>query len=276
MERFSNADEYIQLLKEQLTSWYTCPFVNVAHDSLHVGRMLRRASHVIGVQGLQSQGKLEPDIHELLTAIWLHNLDRVQRIRGPRNDTEVRSALVDVALAAHDPKEERRPFVEEACRVMLEPSPFDEEARARIIDAVLNHSKKDDEEGDSHLMTALRILDKWDRFSVSGILGAGVANESWAFYDEGNPFGGYGDTGNEAQRHKDAWRVWPRTLEWWGMLPSDDARELVRPDFEKYLWVFRWFAQEIAQHTEASMDDAEADIEKALGKYYHAFDRVRP
>ncbi|MDO8537075.1 MAG: hypothetical protein Q7R94_02415 [bacterium] len=77
------------------------------------------------------------------------------------------------------------------CERLLAPGPFNAEAKERIIRAVTEHSKKDDELGDSDLSVALRSADKIDRFAPSMLPGCGTCNPDLLAYDDSlNPFWG--------------------------------------------------------------------------------------
>jgi len=63
-----------------------------------------------------------------------------------------------------------------------------------------------------------------------------------------------------------------RPLEWYAMLPSDEARALIDPRFmELFLEFLRCFGEEIARHLDVP-NDAESMLKKALGSYYDRFE----
>lgn len=73
---------------------------------------------------------------------------------------------------------------------LLETSHFDNTARNRIVSAVLEHSKKDDEPADTPLLQALHLADKWDRIGAIGIIDmVTFRGGSVLAYDPSDPFG---------------------------------------------------------------------------------------
>lgn len=230
--------EFLRSLDERLRIPYTPPNLAGGHDVTHVERLAARGRKIGTIL------KFDPD--ELAAAVWLHNLDRATLL-GP----EIKEAG---GLANY-------------CRTLLIDSPFNPEQRERIIDAVLQHPKKDDDPSDSPLLTALRIADKLDRIGPLGILSIpAFRGPNLLPYDSKQPFG-YDSTveGKLKSIYNDFFRV----LEWYGMLPSDEARSLVNIQRLRFFAEFlRMLGEEIAELTGAE-NLVEKDIRKALGTYYH-------
>ncbi|MBI3589500.1 MAG: hypothetical protein HY093_03780 [Candidatus Liptonbacteria bacterium] len=228
---------FLDQLESALTSEYIPPKVFGGHDFTHVKQLISLAKDRI-------HRVVSFDMDEFEAAAWLHNLDRASGFRD---------RVKAVGL-------------ESVCLSFLDKSPFEREARKRITKAVLEHSKKDDEPGDSTLLVALRIADKIDRFSPSGILAiAAHSGMSYAAYDPKFPFG---YTSTEEHKLKSTYNNFMRVLERYDMLPSDEARELLDPaDLDFFITFLREFGEEIAFHTGAE-DRTEGDIKKALGTRY--------
>ena len=237
---------FVERLAARLRPLYTPPMVEGAHDFLHVERMVKLGPRILGIRGLT--GPLRFNIHEFTAAVWLHNLDR--------------SSYAETARA-------KGTALRGLASEFLEDSPFAADARERIVDAVLRHSKKDDELGDPDLLQAVRVADKVDRFSPSGIVGAGQYLFNSLPYSPANPFV-YGSTAEKDL--KNVFGTFMRPLEWYAMLPSDEARALIDPRFmELFLEFLRCFGEEIARHLDVP-NDAESMLKKALGSYYDRFE----
>ncbi len=183
---------------------------------------------------------------EYVAAVWLHNVDR-------NPETKTRIQRTGISLGA-------------ICLGFLLDSPFEEETKIRIVDAVLQHPKKDDDPSDSTLLTALRIADKLDRMGPLGIMAsAAFRGNDLLPYDPQYPFGySSTDEGKLRSCYNDLFRI----LEWYGMLPSEKARALVNHGrllfFVNYI---RELGNEIAEAT-GDANRVEDDIRQALGNYY--------
>ncbi len=226
-----------------LRSRYTSPAVSGSHDYTHCERLVRWGGQIQGLMGLEHPLVFDPLEYE--AACWLHNLDRV-----------------------HDCEDFRK-----ECKGLLAQSPFSEEAQDRIYDTVFQHSKKDDDPGDSDLLQALRIADKVDRFSVSGVLGAGQYAPHLLPYNPDAPFG-YESTEEEHVNEADLYRLFFRPIEWYAMLPSDDARLLIpRRSLRYAIETVRLLAEEAAWHAGVP-NRVEDDLREALGPYYEEVCRI--
>lgn len=234
-------------LQQKLKPAYTVPNVEAAHDHLHVERVAAMGPRIQGIQGLTGSLHFKPA--EFTVASWLHNLDR--------------SEVFKERIASEG--------IETVCYSLLKdfPFPFNDMAKDRIIDAVKQHSKKDDEPNDSDLLQALRIADKLDRFSASCLIGVGSSLSHLQMYDPQNPFG-YGST-----REKDlpnSYKALFRVVEWYDMLPSDEARLLGFKGMRRFVSFIRWFGEEIAGHLGVP-NEVEKDLKKALGPHYEQFQK---
>lgn len=243
---------FVEHLAEYLTPFYLPPrtpeevssYCNAAHGPVHITGMLALGPRIQGIGGLN--GPLCFDPYEFEAAVWLHNADRADGLK----------------------KELHLQTLQAVVYVLLEESPFDPETRSRIADAVLQHSKKDDEPGDSDLLSALRIADKINRFSATGVWSA--ASHCWYLepYNRKNPFG-YGGTAEENLRSQ--YSALFRGLEWVKMLPSDEARDLIdRRGLRLFIEFIRCLGEEIARDLGVE-NRSEEDIRKALGPYYKQF-----
>ncbi len=232
---------YLTWLSGELKQLYTPPNVTAGHDVDHCDRMAKWGPKILGIQGLPEQGPLQFDMDQYTAACWLHNIDRAFRTK-----TEAYNKLF----------------------ALLEESPFDEAAKKDIEEVVKLHPKFADEPGDSHLLTALRIADKVDRIATPtlGVLVAAAFQGSrLVMYDRGNPFN-YGSTAED--KLKSIYTDFFRQLEWYGMLPSEEARGLVSIDSMRFYVMFiRQFAADIVHHL-GRENDVEDDLRKALGSYY--------
>lgn len=240
-----------QALAERLHDPYTPPNISGGHDFTHVERMCRMEPDI------KKRTGLDFDHNEFVAAVWLHNLNRC-------NDKQIKETIEAASGAAGSKKEELANY----CRIILANSPFDLEQRERIIDAVLQHDKKDDESDDSPLLTALQIADKLDWLGTLGILA--IAAHSGARFLPYNPDKPFGYDSTAEKKLKSIYNDFFRVLEWYGMLPSDEARSLV--DIRKlrfFIQFLRMLGEEIAEATgeENLVDD---NIRKALGPYYHS------
>ncbi len=229
--------ELLESLKRRLTPLYTQPQATGAHDLPHVVRVAEMYPEI---------RDLAPGVDETVYQItaWLHNVDRC-----PAYHELISSAGLTSTLFS-----------------FLGDSELTSSENARIVQAVFAHGKKDDEPGDSMLLKALRIADKWSRFDVIGIT-SGIAwkGNELPLYRVENPFV-YGPTAEgEWKTH---YGNFFRVLEWYAM--SADIRELVRrrPEgFREMLFFVRAWARAVsAAHRVANT--VEEDLVKCLGPYY--------
>ncbi len=191
--------DFLKWLSDFLRPHYTPPAIAGGHDWTHVERLITLASGITRF--------LNFNMDEFQAAAWLHNLDRATNLK------EV--VKINGGLKAY-------------CLKLLSEGPFDEDAQERIVDAVLQHNKKDDEPGDSTLLQALRIADKVDRFGPLGIMAISAhQGPNLISYDPHNPFG-YDSTAED--KLKSVYNNFMRVLEWYGMLPSAHARALIRSE----------------------------------------------
>ena len=232
--------KYLAWLKGVLEPRYTPPLVPAGNDRLHCDRM---ASY----WGPRIRAFLDFDLQEYEVTCWLHNLD--------------------VSVSSKMPWSKTEPEL----RGLLAESPFDDEARNRIVDAIKQHAKFKDSPDDSTILQALRIADKVDKLddATMGIIGAcAMRGVQVLAYDPVRPFN-YAST--EESKLRSIYNDFFRQLEWYGMLPSDEARALVSDDSMRFYVTFvRRFATFIARATGLT-NESEGDIQKALGVYYSRF-----
>jgi len=231
--------DFLNWLGETLRPHYMPPNVLGGHDMVHVEGVLR-----LGERIFPHMPEVVPD--EYRAAAWLHNLDRCLSLKD-----SVRKSGGAAGFALE----------------LLRRSPFSADSRARIIDAVLQHSKKDDDlENDSLLLTALRIADKLDRLTPMNVLAGAAHRSDLPHYDAETPF----DYRRNKPNHL-KYLLW--NFEWYGMLPYDWARELVDPDFFRlFLSFLRELGRDISER-HGIPNEIEAEIQSALGVYY---ERWRP
>ena len=222
-------------LVSRLAPLYRLPHVVGGHTEVHV-----RGVEKLGERIFPYMPQVDP--LEYRVTAWLHNVDRCLVLR--------QEILTNVGgLTAH-------------LWATLSESPFDHAARGRIVDAVLQHGKRDgDLAKDSPLLTAIRIADKLDRLTPTNIMAGPAHRSDLPHYDIEQPFG--------YRTNKDChlkFFFW--NLEWYGMLPYDWARNLVDENFFKLFLLFlRELGRDIAlRHgIENAIED---DIRTALGSHY--------
>ncbi|HVV15517.1 MAG TPA: hypothetical protein VHD55_03915 [Candidatus Paceibacterota bacterium] len=250
---------YLETLQAQLIPSYTPPATPGGYDVNHV---LEMAALGPSIKALPRYKTL--DMEEFVTAVWLHNSDRPDSMVNflhnkdyPRGDDGWKN-------------DNWKPYLQK----LLADSPFDDEARNRIIDAVLEHSKKDDEEGDSVLLTALRIADKVVRFGPLGMMGQPAnRGRTQMFYDPEEPFV-YGSTAEDKLRA--VWNDYFRVLEWLTMLlkralTEDELWSLVdKADIADEVHYIRGVGRQIARVT-GGENKVEECVQKALGDLYKQF-----
>jgi len=231
-------EEFLTYLEDQLRPRYALPAGVGGHDVTHVERMVAMEPKIATI--------LDFDPDEYVVAAWLHNIDR-----NPETKKRIKEEHISI---------------QELCHEFLVSSPFDGDARVRIVNAVVQHPKKDDDPGDSTLLTALRIADKIDRMGPLGVIASTAFRGSeLPPYDTKHPFG-YSSTveGKLRSIYNDLFRI----LEWYGMLPSEKARALVNRErllfFVNYI---RELGAEIAETTRLP-NRVEDDIRRALGDHY--------
>lgn len=236
-------ERFFEQLIAKLRPAYTPPNAKGGHDYTHVERMVKLGERI---------NFLEFNKQEYKVAVWLHNIDRSLKYWEEIECDGIKAVV-------------RRFLIE---------SPFAWDARDRIVKAVFEHSKKDDEPGDSTLLTALRIADKVDRFGALGVIAIVALHGNILLpYNPEEPFG-YASTAERklSSIYNDCFRV----LEWYAMLPSDKARALIAPEkLEYFISTLRLLGREIADATGAK-NLVEEDIKKALGSYYEPWKPVEP
>lgn len=237
-----NAKELLAVLKHQLSPFYTQPTGVGGHDLPHVMRVAEMYPQI---------RDLVPGVDEILYQItaWLHNLDRCPSLQ----QGVIRVNGLSKVLYAY-----------------LEGSDLSPDDKALVMDAVLQHSKKDDEPGDTQLLKALRLADKWSRFDVLGITsGLAWKGNELPLYHVEKPFG-YGSTveGEWKTHYGNFFRV----IEWYVM--SADIRELVRrypQGFVDMLYFVRAWARAVSvAHNVVNV--VEDDLKRCLGSYYDAWE----
>jgi len=248
----SDASSFIRRLKEKLMPYYELPHALGDHDVWHVSRVAQ-----MGRKIKNRCRQLDFDLVEFEVVAWLHNIDRVEPFRSEigRLRNEGNSETAALALVASEFFSEEHPFVPQAV--------------ARIVDAVAQHSKKDDERGDSHLLTALRIADKLDRLNPVGFLSVVVGSAAdLPIYNPKCPFG-VGSTVEGCM--KSIYETFFRLLEWVPMLPLDEARALIeKNDLRACIDFVRALGIQLARENGVP-NMVEDDIKKALGPYYRFY-----
>lgn len=217
---------------------YTQPIATGGHDLPHVIRVAEMYPKI---------RDLVPDVDETVyqIAAWLRNIDRCP----PLQHGAIR--LKGLPQVLYD-------YLDEG-----ELSPED---KATIVDAVMQHSKKDDGPRDSQLLKAIRIADKWSRIDVMGIT-SGIAwlGGELPLYHIEKPFV-YGSTAEGGW--KTHYGNFFRIIEWYRLYP--EIRELVRRQpqgFTEVLFFVRAWGRAVASAHKVP-NTAEDDIEKCLGPYY--------
>lgn len=236
---------YLQWLKEKLSPLYTPPATPGGYDLNHIYEMLKLGPKIAAIPQYS-----DLDLDEFAVAVWLHNSDR------PRELQE------NLGIPKDGWKERWGVYLFE----ILADSPFTAEVRMRIIDAVLQHSKKNDEPGDSTLLTALRIADKVVRFGPLGMMGQPAnRGRTQMFYDPENPFK-YPST--EESQLKVVMHDYFRVLEWYAMLPCDEARALVSTQYLRaQIRYLRVLGLQISEYT-GKENQIESCIKQALSAHY--------
>ncbi len=227
-------------LELYLKPHYAPPNIFGGHDYTHVQRMVRLGSQI------RDRLNIDFAMDEFVTAVWLHNLDRASSLK---HDIQKAGGLSNY------------------CLLLLATSSFNIHQRERILDAVMQHSKKDDDPSDSALLTALRVADKLDRIGPLGILASAADRGGLLLpYNDKKPFQ------VESTAEKNLQTIYNdliRVLEWYGMLPSDKARSLVNKRRLKfYIEFLRMLGEEVSEVTNKE-NRVEEDVQKALGPYYH-------
>ena len=255
--------DFLVKLQERLRPKYM-PQANCqgGHDVTHVERLIAIGKKITF---------LKFNMDEFVTAAWLHNLDRVPAL--PKGieiclEAEAEKMFLDDPVITEENVEAfiRTLGLGIYCSMLLERSPFNEWAQDRIVNAVMQQGKKDDELGDSPLLTALRIADKLDRMGPLGIIAnASFRGDNLLPYDPINPFG-YDSTAEG--KITTIYNGYFQILEWYGMLPSDEARDLVdQKKLRFFISFLRMLGEEISEATGAE-NQVEDDIKKALGAHY--------
>lgn len=209
------------------------------HDVMHILRLVAMESEIAEY--------LSFNHYEYQTAVWLHNADRSPSLVGRRS-------------------------LEKVLYGLLEPSPFNNLARSRIVTAVLEHGKKEDSPNDSTLLQALRLADKWDRIGALGVVDVVAFRGGYLpSYDPADPFG-RSDQTTEGQI-KTIYQGFFRILEWYAEFPLIRRLTKKHPGrMRLFLDFIRAFGSEVAErHT--TQNHVEEDVKKALGLYY---DKWRP
>ncbi|HLD34959.1 MAG TPA: hypothetical protein VJB62_03795 [Patescibacteria group bacterium] len=234
--------EYLAMLKKTLTPLYTPPAIAGGHDLTHVLRMECLFYRLAGFIYDQLSGIIQQA--EYITAVWLHNIDRSKLVKKP------------------SPQETKI-----ACDDLLRASPFSADSKDRIIDAVLQHAKWDDDPDDSFLLQALRLADKTDRIGVVGVIcGAAFRGSIMLPYDPANPFKYQRLTEDDMRTlFQDYWRI----LEWWPKYPILRAFVGSQP-LKEFLTFVRMYAAHIARMHEIP-NTVEKNISQALGDCYEQF-----
>ena len=227
-------EDYFAEFITRFLTLYQVPYVQGGHDLVHV-----RGVERLGEKIFPHMPNVVPE--EYRVAVWLHNVDRCPLLK--------REAEEDGGHYSHFHR-------------LLWNCPFDGDGQKRIINAVLNHSKKEDDlTKDSPLLTALRIGDKLDRFTPLNIMAGPAHRSDIPHYDVSQPFG-Y-QTNRPCHLKYYLWN-----LEWYAMLPYDWARGLVdKVYFRLFLSFIRELGRDIAERHQIP-NGIEGEIRTALGRYY--------
>lgn len=239
---------YLETLKGRLTPYYTPPATLGGYDLNHILEMVALGPRIAAIPRYSSLNRGEFEV-----AVWLHNTDRPDKLAR--------------MIRKGDEGSDRRwaGYLNEP----LEGSPFSREERDRIVSAILEHPKLMDEPDDSVLLTALRIADKVVRFGPLGMMGQPAnRGQTQMFYNPEDPFK-WASTAERSLTHviNDYFRV----LEWYTMLPCDEARSLIDPeDFAVQLAYLRQLGKQISRVT-GKRNEIECCIARALGPHYVRF-----
>ncbi|HVM77101.1 MAG TPA: hypothetical protein VMU07_03045 [Candidatus Paceibacterota bacterium] len=233
-------NSFLEQLASDLRKAYITPNVSRGHDFYHIERMVAR--------GPEIREYLVFEMDEYVAAVWLHNVDRCVPLKQL---TAELGGLRKCILS------------------LLEGSDFSPEAKERIIDAVLQHSKKDDEPGDSPLLLALRVADKLDRFIPTLLVEAPASWGHLPIFVAQHPFGydptEAGERGTAG--HQSIYQTYYRVLEWIPMMP-EWARGLIRRDHLRLFITFlRLLGAQAADQFHVT-NQVEDDIRHALGPCY--------
>lgn len=248
---------FLRILETTLTACYLPPATPGGYDLNHVNEMLRLGEKIKALPRYH-----DLDLDEYTAAVWLHNTDRPDALKK------------ELRVGEDGWKERWRLCVQS----LLTGSPFDVATRERIVNAVLEHSKKDDEPGDSTLLTALRIADKIVRLGPLGMMGQPANRGRFQmFYDPTAPFV-YGST--EDDKLRAVWNDYFRVLEWIPMLlkralnPAELWTFIDKEDVREQVHYIRGVGRMIAKTTGVE-NHVEDCIKKALGSYYGEFPPMR-
>lgn len=237
--------QFLRELEAKLTPHYTPPACPGGHDFLHVKSMIQLGPQIQSLMMTEENKRFELFYYDI--TCWLHNIDRPHEFKKQIGGDKRK--LVDI------------------CDNYLSGSPLSTEKYLLVVNAVVEHPKfKDDLVNDSYLLTAVRIADKVVRLGPDGIVSAAAfRGPELLAYDPNNPFG-YQST--VEGKLKTVYNDFMRVLEWYGMLPFDWARDLVKlEDINTYLNFVRSFGRMIAKRCGVK-NLVEEDIQKALGAYY--------
>jgi hypothetical protein len=263
----ANRETFFEGLEKKLAPHYGPPQYSAGNDIDHIRRVIQIAESARGIN-LGNGRILDFDSDELRAAALLHEMDR-SRSLGEEIGKRAEKIYRNNSQSQPDPKILRRTGIRDLAKEYLRGGGFQPDQEERIITAVLEHSKKDDDlEHDSGVLTALRIGDKIDRMGPLGLISAAAhRGGSASLYDFRHPFG-YGST--EEGRMKTVFDDHFRVFEWYAMLPCDDARELANPRFRMRIFFMRELAKEIAAASGVE-NRIEEDLKRALGQYYNEF-----
>ena len=253
MAKKMEMETFLSTLAKSLEPYYLPPATPGGYDINHIHEMLR-----LGPQIKALTRYLDLDLDEYTAAVLLHNSDRPDELKKMLKVGEVGW------------KENWRQYL----LSFFPGGPFNEPAVGRIVRAVLEHSKKDDELEDSVLLTALRIADKVVRLGPLGMMGQPANRGSYQmFYDPVDPFV-YGST--EEDKLRAVWNDYFRVLEWIPMLlqralTANELRTLVdKNDIREEVHYIRGVGRMIARVTGAE-NSVEECLQKALGRTYDEF-----
>ncbi len=226
--------QYLRMLETFLQPVYVPPYVIGGHDVEHVWDIINLYPDLSRIYRVDSD--------EYIALAWLHNVDRCFPFR----------------------KEIKRLGVFNFVMNLLSTSSFDLQTQSVIADAVKQHDKRDNEEGDSDHLSILRAADKLVRLCFKNFQ-AGM--QHWSdhpLYDPNFPLD------YQVADKNCLWVRFMWNFEWIGMLPNDDVRNIIYvPDLRRFADAVRLFGEDIAMENNLSPDLVEEEIRTAAGDYYY-------
>lgn len=247
---------FVERLWKSLLPDYTPPATAAGYDHLHVLEMLRWGDAIF---------QLHPDQNgqytNFVVAVILHNTDR---------PNELKKQIV-VGEGFGWKNTHWCPYLER----LLEDAPQGID-RDLVIRAVLEHSKRNDEEGDSFVLTALRTADKFVRFGAYGMQGQ-CANRgrTGPFHNPANPFQFADDSSVTAGEDPvlSIFEDYLRVLQWTGMIHSSMWAIMPWDLIAEQVLFVRLIGRRMSQ-IHNIQDRTEDCLRTALGVHYFRFPKI--